>query len=133
MFAIIIANVVLKFKYYLNIEMECGKHLIADVINIEDFEIFNQVETIKQLLQKIIRDMNLNVVGEVHHHFKPFGATCIFLLSESYLSIHTYAQLRYLTLDLYCCNNKINMDDVCEIIINYFNNKCIIRKLVINR
>ena len=113
--------------------MMTGKHLIADVINISMYEILKTVEYIKPLLQKIIRDMNLNVVGEVHHQFEPFGATCLYLLSESHLSIHTYPELRYLTMDLYCCNNNINMDDVLEIIYNYFNHDCIIKKIIINR
>ena len=113
--------------------MECGKHLIVDVINIENWELLNEVEGIKPLLQKIITDMNLNVVGEVHHQFEPFGATCLYLLSESHLSIQTYPEKRCLTMDLYCCNCGINMDDVMEIIYNYFSHNCIIRKLVINR
>ena len=113
--------------------MMIGKHLIADVINITMYEMLYTVEGIKPLLEKIIRDMNLNVVGEVHHQFEPVGATCLYLLSESHLSIHTYPELRYLTMDLYCCNNNINMDDVLEIIYNYFNHDCIIKKIVINR
>jgi S-adenosylmethionine decarboxylase len=113
--------------------MECGKHLIADIINIENWEKLETVEGVKPLLEKIIKDCNLNIVGEVHHQFKPVGATCLYLLSESHLSIHTYPQMRYLTLDLYCCNSKIKMDNVLEIIYEFFNHNCIIRKMIINR
>ena len=113
--------------------MMTGQHLIADVINISMYETLYTVENIKPLLEKIIKNMNLNVVGEVHHQFEPVGATCLYLLSESHLSIHTYPELRYLTMDLYCCNSKLNMDDVLDIIYNYFNNDCIIKKIVIKR
>ena len=116
----------------LSIEMH-GKHLIADVINIADYELLNTVDGVKPLMQTIINDMDLHVVGEVHKQFEPIGATCLYLLSESHLSIHTYPEIRYCAIDLYCCNDSIDMDDVLEIIYNYFDNNCIITNKVIDR
>ncbi len=113
--------------------MSRGKHLIADVINITKYELLNTVEGIKPLMEKIIKDMDLHVVGEVHKQFEPIGATCLFLLSESHLSCHTYPEIQYCAIDLYCCNNNINMNDVLEIIYNYFDNDCIITNKIIDR
>lgn len=110
-----------------------GIHLIADVINISDYDLLNTVDGVKPLMEKIINDMDLNVVGQIHKQFEPIGATCLYLLSESHLSIHTYPELRYCAIDLYCCNNEINMIDVLEIIYNYFNHNCIIKNSVIDR
>jgi len=39
-----------------------GKHLIADIINITNFELLNTVEGVKPLMEKIIKDMDLHVV-----------------------------------------------------------------------
>ena len=113
--------------------MVVGKHLIADVINITNYNLLNTVEDIKPLMEKIIKDMDLHVVGEVHKQFEPIGATCLFLLSESHLSCHTYPEIRYCAIDLYCCNSSINTNDVLEIIYNYFDNNCIITNKVIDR
>ena len=110
-----------------------GKHLIADVINITNHQLLNTIEGIKPLMVKIINGMNLHVVGEVHKQFEPIGATCLFLLSESHLSVHTYPEFRYCAIDLYCCNSNIDMNDVLEIIYNYFDNDCIITNKVIDR
>ncbi len=44
-------------------------------------------------MDKVIEELNLNVVGECSHQFEkdnfPYGAKMIYLLSESHLSIHT--------------------------------------------
>ena len=113
--------------------MVSGKHLIADVINITNFELLKTIEGIEPLMKKIIEEMRLNVVGEVQHQFQPYGATMLYLLSESHLSIHTYVDQRYAAIDLYCCNPNIDMNAVLDIIFKYFVGNCIIRKTIIER
>ena len=110
-----------------------GKHLIADIHNISNFELLNTLDGIEPLMRKIIQEIKLNVVGEIHKQFEPIGATSLYLLAESHLSIHTFPEGKYCTIDLYCCNDKINMKDVLDIIYNFFNGDCIIRPNIIDR
>ena len=110
-----------------------GKHLLASVYNIINYECLEKVETIQPLMIKIVDKMKLNVVGEVHKQFEPFGATCVYLLAESHLSIHTFVKERYCTIDLYCCNDKLDMQEVLNIIYDFFDGECIIRKNIIDR
>ncbi len=53
---------------------------------------------IKPFIDKVVEELNLNVVGECLHQFKkdnvPYGATMIYLLAESHLSIHTFIDER---------------------------------------
>ena len=113
--------------------MNTGKHLIADIINIINFELLETIEGVEPLMKKIIEEMRLNVVGEVKHQFQPYGATMLYLLSESHLSIHTYVNEKYAAIDLYCCNPDIDMNAVLDIIFKYFGGNCIIRKSIIER
>jgi len=110
-----------------------GKHLLVSVYNIINYERLEKVKTIQPLMKQIIDDMNLNVVGEVHKQFEPFGATCLYLLAESHLSIHTFVKERYCTIDLYVCNDRIDMNEVLHIIYSFFDGECIIRKSIIDR
>ena len=82
---------------------------------------------------KIVEEMNLTVVGYTQHQFQPYGATLLYLLAESHLSIHTYVEERYCAIDLYCCSPGINMDDVLSIIYDYFGGDCIIKKNILKR
>ena len=84
-------------------------------------------------MEKIINEMKLNVKGEISHQFQPFGATLLYLLAESHLSIHTYVEEKYVAIDLYCCSTSINMNKVLEIIYDYFDDNYIIYKNIIVR
>ena len=115
--------------------MISGKHLIVDVYlnKTEDSVLLNSIETIRPLMMRIIEVGCLTVVGEMKHQFNPIGATLLFLLSESHLSIHTYPERSYCAIDLYCCNPDINFNLILETIYNFFNNDCIITKKIIDR
>jgi S-adenosylmethionine decarboxylase len=110
-----------------------GKHIIADVYNINNSVLLTQIDGIEPLMKKIIEVGKLNVLGEIKHQFKPIGATILYLLSESHLSIHTYPERNYCAIDLYCCNPQINIGDILDTIYKYFNGNCVIMKKVIER
>ncbi len=59
---------------------------------------------IRQLMDKVVEELNLNIVVECLHQFKndnvPYGATFIYLLSESHLSMHTFVDEGKITIDL---------------------------------
>lgn len=113
--------------------MVVGVHLIIDVYDIYNVKSINFVSKIQPLMNEIISKCNLNVVGELAHQFEPIGATMIYLLSESHLSIHTYPEMKMITLDLYSCNLNINCDEVIKIINDFFKNKCIIKDTILLR
>ena len=110
-----------------------GKHLICDIYNITNPVVLTTIDGVEPLMKKIIEVGKLNVIGEMKQQFKPIGATILYLLSESHLSIHTYPEKNYCAIDLYCCNPLINMAEILEIIYNYFNGDCVIMKKIIDR
>lgn len=110
-----------------------GKHLIIDIHKIINNKLLERVETIQPLMEKIIYDLKLNVVGQVFKQFEPVGATLLYLLSESHLSIHTYVEEKYVSIDLYVCNDRTDFNLVLDIIYDFFNGDCWIRKRVLER
>jgi S-adenosylmethionine/arginine decarboxylase-like enzyme len=54
-------------------------------------------------MDKVIEELNLNVVGECSHQLKkenaPYSVTMVYLLSESHLSIHTFVDEGKITID----------------------------------
>jgi S-adenosylmethionine decarboxylase proenzyme len=110
-----------------------GKHLIVDVINIVNYDLLKTIKGIEPMMMRIINELKLNVVGDIKHQFKPYGATLLYLLAESHLSIHTYVDERYVAIDLYCCNEDVDFDKALDIIYKYFDGACIIRKNIMYR
>jgi len=113
--------------------MTTGVHLIVDVYNINNHKLLETIDGVKPLMVKIIEVGELNVLGEMEHQFKPIGATILYLLSESHLSIHTYPEKCYCAIDVYCCKLILNFDDILDVIYKYFDCNCIILKKVIER
>ena len=65
------------------------RELIIDVEDIKDYSELETIDGIKPLMEKIIDNCKLNVVGMCEHQFSPYGATVLYLLSASHLTIHT--------------------------------------------
>jgi S-adenosylmethionine decarboxylase len=66
------------------------------------------LDRLRAIFERIIRDLGLNVLGEIawHQFDQPNGISGLALLSESHLSCHTYPEFRAATFNLYCCRNR---------------------------
>lgn len=75
-------------------------------------ERLRDLETIQDICDAIIRDLDLRVIGEPMWHSFPLpgGVTGLFLLTESHLSCHTYPESGIATFNLYCCRPRPDWD-----------------------
>lgn len=71
-------------------------------------ETLRDTTVLRQMFERIIGDLNLQVVGEqMWHSFPaPGGVTGLALLTESHLACHTYPEFRTATINLYCCRER---------------------------
>jgi S-adenosylmethionine decarboxylase len=65
-------------------------------------------DRLRAVFERVIRDLDLNVLGEIawHQFDQPGGISGLALLSESHLSCHTYPEFRAATFNLYCCRHR---------------------------
>ena len=100
-----------------------GKQILIDVKSISSDKL-KMIDMIKPLMDKIISELNLNVVGESSHQFEKnnglYGVTMIYLLSESHLSIHTFVDEGKIALDLFTCSLGVEIEKIKSIIKDYF-------------
>lgn len=80
-----------------------GKHLICDFKNIENKELLNSIDDLKDMCKTICKIHDFSILQECEHVFSPIGCTFLFLLSESHLSVHTFPEKNYISFDLYTC------------------------------
>lgn len=60
---------------------------------------------LRRLCLAAVQDAGLQPVGELFHTFPaPGGVTGVVLLAESHLAVHTWPEMRAVTLDVYVCN-----------------------------
>jgi S-adenosylmethionine decarboxylase len=66
------------------------------------------LDRVRAVFDRVIRDLDLNVLGEIawHRFDHPGGVSGLALLSDSHLACHTYPEFRAATFNLYCCRNR---------------------------
>ena len=84
-----------------------GLHLTADLGGCDaPPALMSDSDTLARLCRDAVRSVGLQPVGELFHRFSPEtgGVTGVVLLAESHLAVHTWPELRAVTLDVYVCN-----------------------------
>ena len=75
---------------------------------------------LEPIMIQIAKECNLTVVNSAFHQFEPFGVTGVLVLSESHFSVHTYPEDKKLYLDIFCCSETFDPDQVGRIILRLF-------------
>jgi S-adenosylmethionine decarboxylase len=87
--------------------MSLGTEWVVDASGC-NAETLADIAHLRLLFDRIIRDLELHVVGEIswHQFPEPGGVTGLALLSESHLTCHTYPEFGAASFNLYCCRNR---------------------------
>jgi S-adenosylmethionine decarboxylase len=95
------------------------EHTIIELFGL-DSDILIKFEDIEHLIKKFSEKTKLKIVKGVHHNFSPFGATLVYVLSNSHLAIHTWPENNYLHMDLVTCASIPNPHKLKQIIKDIF-------------
>jgi len=61
---------------------------------------------LKFLFQKLLIESGFKIVGFTEYRFKNYGYSCVFLLSESHLALHTFPEHNKTYFELSSCIKK---------------------------
>ena len=83
-----------------------GLHLIGDLYGcLCDSRLMHDAEYLEDFCKARVAAADLTSVGSLFHSFgEGGGVTGVVVLAESHLSIHTWPESGYVTLDVYVCN-----------------------------
>ena len=82
-----------------------GTHLIAEFLGVEPGKI-SKVRHVRRVLERVISESGLKFISSSYHQFKPSGVSCVYLLHESHLSVHTWPEYFYLIIDIFSCDSQ---------------------------
>lgn len=80
-----------------------GKHVIAEFIYCSRKKL-NDEALIKRILRDGIKACGLSMVSMHAHKFIPAGVTCVAIISESHIAIHTYPEAGHASIDIFTCS-----------------------------
>lgn len=80
--------------------MQVGSHLIIDFF---DAECPSDEQMVKLIIATAIKEIGATLIKIDSHKFQPHGITCVALLAESHMSVHTWPERKYVALDIFTC------------------------------
>lgn len=80
-----------------------GLHILGE-LHTNEIRSLEDISLVKDKIVEFIAQADLSQVGMVEHIFPEGGYTFVILLAESHVSIHTWPELGYITLDVFVCN-----------------------------
>jgi S-adenosylmethionine decarboxylase len=85
---------------------QLGEHVLLEITS-SPFHLLNELESLKKATRTVLQQANLTIVALTGHSFTPQGISVVAVLAESHLSIHTWPELGYASIDVYTCGLEI--------------------------
>lgn len=99
-----------------------GRHLILEMWDC-DREILNDVKVIREIVQGAVTEARATVIKIMAHEFTPPGVTCMAILAESHLSVHTWPEEGYVAADIFTCGRSADPRLAAEYLLRAFKPK----------
>lgn len=84
-----------------------GRHVIAELWGC-DVEKLNNIKFIEQLFVDAALEAGAEVREVAFHKFAPHGVSGVVIISESHLTIHSFPEHGYASIDVYTCGDRID-------------------------
>ena len=83
-----------------------GKHYIASLYDVKEI---TNLDKLRNVFATAIKESRATILGKTEHVFSDGGFTCVWLLSESHCSIHTYVEQKSIFVDFFSCGQGCNL------------------------
>jgi S-adenosylmethionine decarboxylase len=99
-------SLVSESSFFHNVKQTPGLHLIGDLFECSCSQnIFTDSIFLENTCSSFVKNAGLTEVGKFFHQFDgEGGVTGMIVLAESHMSLHTWPEKKYVTLDVYVCS-----------------------------
>lgn len=86
--------------------MKVAQQLFVDLYEC-DANIIDDLEAVKEIAHRILREIKSGIVEECSHKFEPIGITYIAVITTSHFSVHTWPEYGYAAVDIFSCDTNL--------------------------
>ncbi|MEQ8154478.1 MAG: adenosylmethionine decarboxylase [Clostridiaceae bacterium] len=86
---------------------QLGRHILIEYYNCNK-ETLKDHEIIEKYMREAAIKSKATIVTSCFHRFNPWGVSGAVIIQESHLTIHTWPEYGYASVDLYTCGDTIN-------------------------
>jgi len=84
-----------------------GTHLIAEFYGCDANKI-SKVSYVKEAMEEAALKANATIIQSTFHQFNPYGVSGVIIIAESHLSIHSWPEYGYASIDVYTCGDHVD-------------------------
>ncbi len=84
-----------------------GRHLIVEYADC-NADILNDLTQLEKHLKDSVRAAGATIVESVFHRYNPQGVSGAVVIAESHISIHTWPEYGYASVDFYTCGESVD-------------------------
>jgi len=92
-----------------------GRHVIAELWGCKA-DILNDLQRIERVMVNAALESGAEVREVAFHKFAPQGVSGVVIISESHLTIHSFPEHGYASIDVYTCGDRIDPNVACDYI-----------------
>jgi len=93
-----------------------GRHIIAELWDCS-VEKLDDMGLIEKIMVNAALEAGAEVREVAFHKFAPMGVSGVVIISESHLTIHTFPEHGYASVDVYTCGDRIDPQDAINYIV----------------
>lgn len=99
-----------------------GRHVIAEMWEC-DIDTLNDMGRIEQIFVDAALRAGAEIREVAFHKFAPQGVSGVVIISESHLTIHSFPEHGYASIDVYTCGDIIDPNVACDFIAQALDSK----------
>ena len=96
-----------------------GRHLLVEVYGC-DKKVLQDVARVKSTMLRAARATKTTVLNSMFHTFDSKGVTGVVLIAQSHLSVHTWPEYGYASVDIYACGGKADPWSAIDVLLKGF-------------
>ena len=113
----------------INTNFHKGIHILADLWECNP-EKLSFIEEVKPVLKKAVFESKLTVLKDYFFQFNPVGVTGVYVLSQIHISIHTWPEKNFASIDVFTCGPPENALKAFEVLCRELEPKIIEKKML---
>jgi S-adenosylmethionine decarboxylase len=94
-----------------------GRHVIAELWDCDD-EKLNNIKYLEKVFVRAALQAGAEVREVAFHKFAPHGVSGVVIISESHLTIHSFPEHGYASIDVYTCVDGVDPNAAVNFITN---------------
>jgi len=92
-----------------------GRHVIAELWGCDAAKL-NDLQGVERIMVNAALEAGAEVREVAFHKFAPHGVSGVVIISESHLTIHSFPEHGYASIDVYTCGDRIDPNVACDYI-----------------